>query len=213
LPEGSAPSAVVVDEEALLRVGIATALRPLGIRVAAETARGHEATRLVDEQGAELVVVGNPADMPRAELLGRFRERGVSPRSLVLLPQADPDELGALVALEVNGLLLRSADLDVLTRAIGQIMAGERVVDPVLLATMTDGAPPAGDDAGALVLTARERDVLALLAEGRSNREIASALFVSLPTVKTHLAHIYSKLDARNRNEALGRAVSLGLLA
>jgi ATP/maltotriose-dependent transcriptional regulator MalT len=63
------------------------------------------------------------------------------------------------------------------------------------------------------VLTARERDVLVLLADGRSNREIAAELFVSLPTVKTHLAHIYAKLESRNRNEALGRAVALGLLA
>lgn len=213
MPEGSAPSAVVVDDEALLRVGVAAALQQLGIRVAAETAHGHEATQLVEDHGADLVVVGNPADMPRAELLRRFREPGAPPRSLFLLPQADPDELGALVSLEVNGLVLRTAELNVLVRAIEQVMAGERVVDPVLLATTADGTAPAGDDAGVLVLTARERDVLALLAEGRSNREIASALFVSLPTVKTHLAHIYSKLDARNRNEALGRAVSLGLLA
>jgi ATP/maltotriose-dependent transcriptional regulator MalT len=61
-------------------------------------------------------------------------------------------------------------------------------------------------------LTVREREVLALLAEGHSNREIASSLYVSLPTVKTHLAHIYAKLGAKNRNEALGRAVALGLL-
>ena len=61
-------------------------------------------------------------------------------------------------------------------------------------------------------LSAREREVLALLAEGRSNREIAAALSVSLPTVKSHLVRIYAKLGASNRNEALGRAVSLGLL-
>jgi ATP/maltotriose-dependent transcriptional regulator MalT len=63
-----------------------------------------------------------------------------------------------------------------------------------------------------MALTVREREVLGLLASGCSNREIASTLFVSLPTVKTHLAHIYDKLDARNRNEALGRAMTLGLL-
>jgi len=61
-------------------------------------------------------------------------------------------------------------------------------------------------------LSAREREVLALLAEGRSNREIASALSVTLATVKSHLVRIYAKLEAKNRNEALGKAVSLGLL-
>ena len=68
------------------------------------------------------------------------------------------------------------------------------------------------EDDEELALTRREREVLGLLAEGRSNREIADDLFVTLATVKTHLAHVYAKLGARNRNEAIGRAVSLGLL-
>ena len=60
------------------------------------------------------------------------------------------------------------------------------------------------------LLTSREREVLVLLAEGRTNREIAAALSVTLATVKSHLVRIYAKLEADNRNEALGRAVALG---
>jgi ATP/maltotriose-dependent transcriptional regulator MalT len=63
------------------------------------------------------------------------------------------------------------------------------------------------------MLSPREREVLVLLAEGRSNREIASTMAVTVATVKTHLVHVYAKLGAGNRNEALGRALSLGLLA
>jgi ATP/maltotriose-dependent transcriptional regulator MalT len=63
------------------------------------------------------------------------------------------------------------------------------------------------------MLSPREREVLVLLAEGRSNREIATAMTVTVATVKTHLVHIYAKLGAGNRNEALGRALSFGLLA
>ena len=62
------------------------------------------------------------------------------------------------------------------------------------------------------LLSTREREVLACLAQGRSNREIAAALSVTLATVKSHLVRIYAKLEAGNRNEALGRAVALGLL-
>ena len=62
------------------------------------------------------------------------------------------------------------------------------------------------------MLSSREREVLACLAQGRSNREIAAALSVTLATVKSHLVRIYAKLEASNRNEALGRAVALGLL-
>ena len=72
--------------------------------------------------------------------------------------------------------------------------------------------PPPLDDRVPELLSTREREVLACLAQGRSNREIAAALSVTLATVKSHLVHIYSKLGATNRNECLGRAVSLGLL-
>ncbi len=74
--------------------------------------------------------------------------------------------------------------------------------------------PPAGErPAGAApVLTVREREIVRLLGAGRSNAEIAAALFVSGATVKTHLAHIYDKLGVRTRYDALGRAVALGLL-
>ena len=63
------------------------------------------------------------------------------------------------------------------------------------------------------MLSPREREVLVLLAEGRSNREIAATMAVTVATVKTHLVHVYAKLGAGNRNEALGRALTFGLLA
>ena len=68
------------------------------------------------------------------------------------------------------------------------------------------------DDQPNELLSSREREVLACLAQGRSNREIAATLSVTLATVKSHLVRIYAKLEAGNRNEALGRAVALGLL-
>ena len=120
-----------------------------------------------------------------------------------------PDAVAELLSLDVEGLLPRAVDGTVLVDAVQRVRRGERVVDPGILV---------GDDVsveesvGANALTAREREVLVLLAAGNSNREIASSLFVSLPTVKTHLAHIYAKLEAKNRNEALGRAVARGLL-
>ena len=90
-----------------------------------------------------------------------------------------------------------------------RIRAGERVVDP---GCSSATEPATSKPSRPARSTAREREVLVLLAAGHSNREIASSLYVSLPTVKTHLAHIYAKLGAKNRNEALGRAVAAGLL-
>jgi len=89
---------------------------------------------------------------------------------------------------------------------------GPHVVPALHRALSGAVALPALDDRTVDVLTSREREVLVLLAEGRANREIAGALCVTLATVKSHLVRIYTKLEAGNRNEALGRAVALGLL-
>jgi DNA-binding NarL/FixJ family response regulator len=112
------------------------------------------------------------------------------------------------LSLDVDALVPRTIDADALVAAVRKAVGGDRVVDPAVL---TGGEAEEPTEA-ASALTEREREVLVLLAEGHSNREIASSLFVSLPTVKTHLAHIYAKLGAKNRNEALGRAVAGGLL-
>ncbi|HZJ26185.1 MAG TPA: response regulator transcription factor [Acidimicrobiia bacterium] len=209
MPESSTPShgvrVLVVEDEPLFRRGVAAALA--GVGTVDDTGFGHEAVKLAAEFA--LVVVGTPADMPRVELARRLTRHPTPPRVVVLVEARHPEEVGALRALDVAGLVGRATGPDALALAVGRVLAGERAVD----AALTESVPRTGTPAGEFALTARERDVLVLLAEGRSNREIAATLFVSLPTVKTHLAHIYAKLDVKNRNEALGRAVGLGLLS
>jgi ATP/maltotriose-dependent transcriptional regulator MalT len=75
-----------------------------------------------------------------------------------------------------------------------------------------EAAEPDTGEPGHDLLTYREREVLALLAGGATNREIATSLSVTVATVKSHLVHLYAKLEVRNRQEALSRAVGLGLL-
>ena len=209
MPESTPPSRsarfLVVDDEALFRFGVTSSLVVHGS--VDDTAFGLEAVKLAVD--VDVVVIGTPADMPRVELARRLRAHPTPPQLVVLLAGVVPEEIGALIALPVDGLLARGTGPDALALACERVIAGEQAIDPQLLADHeAQNATTAG-----FVLTARERDVLVLLADGRSNREIAAELFVSLPTVKTHLAHIYGKLEAKNRNEALGRAVGLGLLA
>ena len=201
------PSVVVADVVPLVRLGLATVLRSEGFEVVAEVASAREVAKAVIDHAPRLVVVGAVNDLSIDEMARQVREAAGDVRLVVLLGRAPRDTLADLLAVAVDGLLSRSIEGPELLRAIERITSGERYVDPGLL---TGDAPD--EEFEPLALTSRERDVLGLLASGCSNREIASTLFVSLPTVKTHLAHIYDKLDARNRNEALGRAMTLGLL-
>ena len=138
------------------------------------------------------------------------------PRILVLLDQTSRDELASLASLGVDALLVRSARPEEVADAIGRVEKGERVVAPALLPLLVGALGPAEESAGEEddngVLTPKELEVLSRLAEGRSNREIANALYVTPATVKTHLAHIYAKLGVTDRHGALARAVELGLL-
>ena len=109
-------------------------------------------------------------------------------------------------------MALRAGSAEDLAAVIGSALKGEQHVVAALQSALAsaDGlrlTEPAND-----VLSSREREVLACLAQGRSNREIATALSVTLATVKSHLVRIYAKLEASNRNEAINRAVVLGLL-
>jgi DNA-binding NarL/FixJ family response regulator len=201
------PSVVVADVVPLVRLGLATVLRSEGYQVVAEVASAREAAKAVIEHAPDLAVVGAVNDLSVDEMARQVREAPGRLRLVVLLGRASRDTLADLLAVAVDGLLSRTIDGPALVRAVARVVEGERYVDPALL---SGDAPDEAFEP--MALTAREREVLGLLASGCSNREIASTLFVSLPTVKTHLAHIYDKLDARNRNEALGRAMTLGLL-
>lgn len=205
--------AIVADELGLVRAGIAAVLEAHGIEVVAQTRSGKELVSLATVDQPDLVVVGAPADLLVAEVVERVVRLRPHPEIVVLLPLAHEHVVRYLLALGVAGIALRTADPDELGVVIDAARKGARHVAPSLHHALSGAvALPALDDRTAELLSAREREVLVLLAEGRSNREIAAALSVTLATVKSHLVRIYAKLEANNRNQALGRAVALGLL-
>lgn len=209
-----APTAVVADEWPLVRIGMAQALRAAEVRVVAETGLGEEALRRHRDEEATYLLVGMVRDVSLVDMVRRAA-RGTGPaRVLVFLDHVGRDELVAIVSQGADALLVRSATPEEVADAVGRVGRGERVIAPVLLPLLVGvlGIAADADDAGAGLLTRKEREVLARLAQGMSNREIADALYVTPATVKTHLAHIYTKLGVTGRQEALAKAVSLGLL-
>jgi DNA-binding NarL/FixJ family response regulator len=207
-------TAVVADELALVRLGLTAVLEEVGVDVVAETPAGREAAELLRMHEPELVVIGVPSDMPVAEAVRRARGAGAELKIVALLGAGQVGSVGAVVDAGSDGVALRGAAGDDLAAAIQEVLAGHRHVSSMLSPGLVGQlAAVSSPDPESDLLTYREREVLALLAGGASNREIASMLSVTIATVKSHLVHVYAKLEVRNRQEALSRAVGLGLLA
>src|SRR6266498_1575316 len=211
-PRGVWTTAVVVDDWELLRLGLRAALGQLGVWVIAEAALARDGLRAARTTTAGLVVLGETTDLPPRLAAARAKAQHEVPRVLALAALPDPEELAALLAAGVDGLLLRSTGVAELADALELLRGGERAVAPALLPLLVGVIGLAAGGPGESLLTGKEREVLGRLAEGGSNRAIAEALSVSPATVKTHLAHIYEKLGASDRRDALVRAIALGIL-
>ena len=207
------PRAIVADELALARIGVTAVLNAQGVDVIAETHSGRELASVAAIEKPDLVVVGQPADLAVADTVRRISKLRPSPAVVALLAPGQEHLVGYLVAMGTRGIALRSGNAEDLAAVISAALKGEQHVVAALHGALAGSVRPRPlDERSSELLSAREREVLACLAQGRSNREIAATLSVTLATVKSHLVRIYAKLEAGNRSEALGRAVSLGLL-
>lgn len=204
--------AVIVDDWGVLRQGVRVILSERGVTTVGQANTGREGLALVTEHHADLLVLGRCADMAAVEVLEHLTRLDHDVRTLLLLENPARVDGVALLTAGASALLPRTAGEHELLEAVGRVLAGDRYVAPPVLTSMFP-THQAVVQSGAFGLTERERWVLAELVHGRSNREIASALFIGQETVKTHLHHIYEKLDVNGRREAVGRAFELGLVS
>ncbi|NUJ88112.1 response regulator transcription factor [Plantibacter sp. MCCC 1A11337] len=203
---------VVADDHPIVRSGIVALLgRADDLEVVAEVADGAAAVAAAEEHRPDLVLMD--LRMPvlgGAEATARIVQRVPGVRVLVLTTyETDDDILGAIEA-GAGGYLLKAAPEQEILAGIRSVVAGQTVLAPTIAATlvgrMQGGAPTRPQ------LSARELEVLALVAAGNSNRAIAAALFISESTVKTHLLHVFEKLEVADRTRAVTRAQELRLL-
>lgn len=205
---------LIVADDALARAGLAALLAAeTGLHVVGQCDGGPELDRLVQEYAPDLLLWDLGWDFGEAEstpLLDRVGNFAARLPVLALLPgEEDPRPLWAR---GVAGLLARQTDGERLAAALHAAAVGLTVVDPghrSLLASPPDESP-APDLIEAL--TPREEEVLALLADGLTNRAIARQLAISENTVKFHVQSLLGKLDAQSRTDAVVRATRLGLL-
>jgi DNA-binding NarL/FixJ family response regulator len=190
---------VLADDAVVLREGLARVLAGAGVEVVGQAGTAEELLEAVDEQRPDVAVVdirmpptGTDEGLVAAE---RIAERQPATGVLVLSQHVDPAY--ALRLLEGGrgrtGYLLKDRVLDVadFVSALERVAAGETVVDPALVAQLVDRRQ---EDDPLDELTSREREVLALMAEGLTDRGISERLYVTPKTIETHIRHIFLKL-------------------
>ena len=205
-------SAVVVDEWALFRHGIATVLAGIGISVAGEAEGFEDGMLQLWSSNPELVVVGSVGQRRLPDFIRAVRAQHPEMRILALVPGSQAGELRPVLGSGADGVLARTVSTVELEDALRQVLSGKRVLTAAAVSVLVGRVEPTATPL-ATPLTSKDLQVLSLLGRGLANRQIADTLVLSMATVKSHLARIYGKLGAGNRQEAVGRAIEAGLLA
>jgi len=209
---------LLVDDQALFREALATLLDVRSdVEVVAEAANGEEALRAAAEFRPDVVLMD--LRMPVLDGIAatrRLRVEQPEVRVIALTTFDEDDEVFAALRAGAVGYLLKDVSAARLVEAILATARGESVLQPSVAAKVVAhfAQQPAAQAPTPLVdpLSERELDVIRLLANGRSNREIAATLFLAEGTVKNHVTNVLAKLGARDRTQAALRARELGLL-
>ena len=209
---------LLADDQRVVREGLGTLLGLLeGIELVGTAADGAEAVELARHHDPDVVLMD--LRMPRMdgiEAIRRLAALGERPRAIALTTYADDASvLGALRA-GARGYLTKDAGAEEIRAAVEAVARGEAALDPSVqhhVVAAVAGADAAGPQVPELPdeLTPREAEVLGLIAEGRTNAEIAGALVVSAATVKSHINHIFAKAGVRDRAQAVVYAYENGL--
>jgi two-component system, NarL family, response regulator LiaR len=208
---------LIVDDHAVVREGLRTFLElQEGIEVVGEAADGHEAIERALALSPDVVLMD--LVMPRVDGVKAMRalhQRLPRTRVIVLTSFLDDDRLMPAVQAGAAGYLLKDVEPAELARAVRTAYAGEALIDPTvagrLLGALAGPRPVTAADGEQL--TRREREVLELIAAGRSNKRIALELGIAEKTVKTHVGHVLAKLGVSDRTQAALLAVQQGLVS
>ncbi len=205
-------SVLIVDDHPVVRRGLRVLLEVQdGIEVAGEAGDGATALALAAEHAPDVILLDlKLPGMDGIAVLAELKARDSAARVLVLTSATDPASASLAVRSGAAGVLYKDVDPDALVRAIRSVHDGHLLLAPEAAGSLVrsagtwgPGAPGGGLDA----LTSREREVLAELTKGRSNREIARALGVSEKTVKAHVSSVLAKLGVQDRTQAALLAV------
>ncbi|MEV0622996.1 response regulator transcription factor [Nonomuraea sp. NPDC050404] len=198
---------LIADDEPLITTGIRTVLESAGdIEVVAVARDGREAVRAAQRHRVDVALLD--ISMPVMDGLAAAAEL-TGPRVVLLTAFGDEDNVRGAVRRGVSGFVLKTCTPDELIGAVRAAHAGQAYLSPAVTRQVLDMAAPPGDDERGrdaarrlATLTARENDILALVAQGLSNAEVARRLHMTEASVKTYVSRILAKLNCTNRVQA-----------
>jgi two-component system response regulator DegU len=200
---------VLVDDHTMLRQSLRRAIEAEGLDVVGEAGDGEEAVRVVLATKPDVVLMD--VSMPRTDGIDATRQLVAADRTIrvvMLTMHADRDVIDRALKAGAVGYLTKDASIAEVVEAVTLAANGDRAMSPRLASLMLNEARRTQEP----LLSAREEEVLQLVADGLGTTEIAQKLFISQKTVKNHLASIYEKLDARDRTQAVLMAVRMGIV-
>jgi two-component system, NarL family, response regulator NreC len=209
---------LLADDHGIVRRGLRSLLEEAGVSVVAEAADGLEAIRLTEEHRPDLVIldIGMPK-LSGIEVAARSQKLDRPPGVIILSMHADESYIIRALAAGARAYLLKDATDEDLLPAVRAVGAGKPFFSPTVTAVLVEDYVRALQKRGLSdsyhLLTDREREVLHLLAEGRSNKEVATLLELGLSTVETHRANLMQKLNLHNTAEIVLYAVRKGLIS
>ena len=200
---------VLVDDHTMLRQGLRRALEAEGITVIGEAADGIDGIKVALATKPDVVLMD--VTMPRMDGIDATKQllaADSSKRVVMLTMHIDREVIDRALKAGAVGYVTKDSSISEVVEAIRLAANGDRPMSPQLAVAMLQEARKQPDP----VISAREEEVLQLVADGLGTSEIADKLFISQKTVKNHLASIYEKLDARDRTQAVLMAVKMGIV-
>jgi len=198
---------LLVDDHALLRTGVANIInQEPDLVVVAQAGDGVEAIAAYEQHHPDVTLLDLRMPlMEGVEVVRRIREQDPSARVIVLTTYDTDDEIQRALKAGAKAYVLKDISADDLIACIHAVLAGKTYIAPAAAAKLAEGVMR-------VQLTPREMAALRLMADGKANKEIATALDISERTVKTHLGHLFEKLGVTSRTEAIKVANRRGLV-
>ncbi len=205
---------VVVDDHVLFRRGLVGLLNDMAeFKVVGEAGNGREALTVIQAEQPDLVLLDvNMPEMDGIQTVEALRKVRSPLHILMLTISQHEEDLMSAIRMGADGYLLKNTEPEDLRRSILRVAEGEGALSPEVTGTVMRALARQSEVSDQQKLSDRELEVLACLADGLTTSQIASRLFISENTVKTHVRHILEKLEASNRTEAVSKAIQLGMI-